>query len=118
MVYHARNSDVQGLFDDINLGNVQLCGYFVYFAGIAAGEQVFEQLQCAQHTLTSKKEKGEVKERKGKDPTEPWGDMEAGRPFFFPSLDADDPQIIPDHQKSLHGAPGYVGPGSAVPQAA
>ena len=44
--------------------------------------------------------------------------METGRPFFLPAANTDNSQIINHYQKSLHGAPGYIGPGGAVPEAA
>ena len=61
MVHHDGRGNIQSLFDDINFGDIKLRGNLIDLAVVTSGEQVFEQLDRAGHTLTSEEEEGQVK---------------------------------------------------------
>lgn len=44
--------------------------------------------------------------------------MEFSRVFFFSSFNADNAQIVPDNEKSLHRTPCDIGPCRSMPEAA
>lgn len=90
MVHHDGRGNIQSLSDNINFGDIKLRRHFINFAGILSCKKIFKQLYCSQHTLASEKEKGEIEERESKNPAQPWGNVETGGSFFFPSLNTDD----------------------------
>ena len=77
-----------------------------------------KHLKGIRHAAAPEKEQGQIKKPEGKNPPQPSGDIDSGGNLVIAALYANNPQVVPDHEKPLHGSPRHIGPVGPVPQAA
>ena len=85
---YARCEHGNGLFENIKFRDIHVSGQLVKVSGIPEGKQIFKHLEGIGHAFAAEKKQGKIEKGKGKKPTEPPGNIKAGRGLFLDAPNA------------------------------